>query len=188
MKLRVVVSLLGLASLFAVTAQAQEGRKTIDVFAGYSYVRANPSTSSSNNFSLNGGSASVAYNFNNWLSAVADFGGYHTTNAFANGVDSTLSTYLFGPRVSYRHFGRVTPFGEVLFGDAHAGAGLFNTTNSQNAFAMAVGGGVDYRVSPRFSIRPLKVDYLLTRFNELTPNNRQDQNNLRVSTGIVFRF
>ena len=34
MKLRVVVSLLGFASLFAVTAQAQEERKTIDVFAG----------------------------------------------------------------------------------------------------------------------------------------------------------
>jgi len=34
----------------------------------------------------------------------------------------------------------------------------------------------------------LKVDYLLTRFNELNTNNAQNQNNLRVSTGIVFRF
>jgi opacity protein-like surface antigen len=182
------VSLFGLASLFAVSAQAQAERKTIDVFAGYSYVRANPSTSSSNSFSLNGGTASVAYNFNNWLSGVADFGGYHTTNGLASGLDGTLSTYLFGPRVSYRHFGRVTPFAEVLFGVAHTGASLLNTTNSQNAFAMTVGGGVDYRVSSRFSIRPLKVDYLLTRFNELSTNNTLNQNNLRVSTGIVFRF
>jgi hypothetical protein len=53
---------------------------------------------------------------------------------------------------------------------------------------MTVGGGVDYRVSSRFSIRPLKVDYLLTRFNEFTTTNTQTQNNLRVSTGIVFRF
>ncbi len=44
MKFRVVVCLLGFASLVGVTAQAQE-RKTIDVFAGYSYVRANPATS-----------------------------------------------------------------------------------------------------------------------------------------------
>jgi opacity protein-like surface antigen len=188
MKLRVVVSLLGFALLFAVSAQAQEERKTIDVFAGYSYVRANPATSSSDSFSLNGGTASVAYNFNNWLSGVADFGGYHTTNGLASGLDGTLSTYLFGPRVSYRRFGRVTPFGEVLFGVAHTGASLLNTTNSQNAFAMTVGGGVDYRVSSRFSIRPLKVDYLLTRFNELNTINAQNQNNLRVSTGIVFRF
>jgi opacity protein-like surface antigen len=84
----------------------------------------------------------------------------------------------------------VTPFAEVLFGAAHAGGGVF-TTNSQNAFAMTVGGGVDYRFSRRLSIRPLKVDYLLTRFNEFNTFNAlstQTQNNLRVSTGIVFRF
>ena len=191
MKLRAVVSLLGFSSLFAANTQAQEERKTIDVFAGYSYVRANPSSNSADSFSLNGGTASVAYNFNRWLSGVADFGGYHTSNGLASGLDGTLSTYLFGPRVSYHRFGRVTPFGEVLFGVAHTGAGVFNTANSQNAFAMTVGGGVDYRLSSRFSIRPLKVDYLLTRFNEFNNLNTlgtQTQNNLRVSTGIVFRF
>jgi opacity protein-like surface antigen len=187
MKLRVVVSLLGFASLLGVSAQAQE-RKTIDVFAGYSYVRANPATSNSDGISLNGGSASIAYNVNNWLSGVADLGGYHSTNILGSRVDGTLSTYLFGPRVSYHHFGRVTPFGEVLFGVAHTSASLLNTTDTQNAFAMTVGGGIDYRLSSHFSIRPAKLDYLLTRFNELNNNNRQSQNNLRVSTGIVFRF
>jgi len=187
MKLRVVVCLLGFASLFAGISQAQE-RKTIDVFAGYSYVRANPATSGTDGISLNGGSASVAYNFNNWLSGVADFGGYHAGNILGSGVEGTLSTYLFGPRVSYHRFGRVTPFGEVLFGVAHTGTELLNTGNSQNAFAMTVGGGIDYRINSRLSLRPAKVDYLLTRFDELTPGNTQTQNNLRVSTGIVFRF
>jgi len=187
MKLRVVVSLLAFASLLGVAAQAQE-RQTVDIFAGYSYVRANPATAGFNSFSLNGGSASVAYNVNGWLSGVADFGGYHNTNILGSGVDGTLSTYLFGPRVSYHRFSRVTPFGEVLFGVAHTGASVLNTTNSQNAFAMTVGGGLDYRVSSHFSIRAAKVDYLLTRFNELNTTNTQSQNNLRVSTGIVFRF
>jgi opacity protein-like surface antigen len=187
MKLRVVVSLLSFVSLFGVAAQAQE-RKTIDVFAGYSYVRANPATSGADGFSLNGGSASVAYNFNNWLSGVADFGGYTNSNILSSGTGGTLSTYLFGPRVSYHHYGRVTPFGEVLFGVAHTGANVLVTANSQNAFAMTVGGGIDYRLNSRFSIRPAKVDYLLTRFNEFGNTNRLTQNNLRVSTGIVFRF
>jgi opacity protein-like surface antigen len=187
MKLRVVVSLLGFVSLLGVAAQAQE-RKTIDVFAGYSYVRANPSTSGFNSFSLNGGSASVAYNVNSWLSGVADLGGYHSTNILGSGVNGTLSTYLFGPRVSYHRYGRITPFGEVLFGVAHTGTNLFNVTNNQNAFAMTVGGGIDYRLSSHFSVRPAKVDYLLTRFNELNNTSTQSQNNLRVSTGIVFRF
>jgi len=188
MKLRVVVSLLGLASLFAVAAQAQEERKTIDVFAGYSYVRDNPATPQASSFSLNGGSASVAYNVNSWLSGVADLGAYHNTNILGSGGSDTLSTYLFGPRVSYRHFGRMTPFGQVLFGVAHTGRALLNTTSSQNAFAMTVGGGIDYRLNSRFSIRPAEVDYLLTRFNEFTDPGAQSQNNLRVSTGIVFRF
>ena len=188
MKLRVVVSLLVFASLFAVAAQAQDERHSVDVFAGYSYVRANPATSGTDGINLNGGSASVAYNFNRWLSGVADFGGYANTNILGGGTSGTLSTYLFGPRVSYHHFSRVTPFGEVLFGGAHTGANLLNTTSSQNAFAMTVGGGVDYRISSHFSVRAAKVDYLLTRFNEFNTTNTQTQNNLRVSTGIVFRF
>src|SRR5256885_4703791 len=67
MKLRVVVSLLGVLALFGGVARAQE-RQTVEVFAGYSYLRANPATSGVNGFSLNGGSASVSYNVNNWLS------------------------------------------------------------------------------------------------------------------------
>ena len=188
MKFRVVVSLLGFASLFAVAAQAQEERKTIDVFAGYSYVRDNPSTPRANSFSLNGGNASVAYNFKNWLSGVADFGGYHSNNILGTGVDGTLSTYLFGPRISYHRDSRITPFGQVLFGVAHIGGsnGLaFSTSN--NSFAMTVGGGVDVKISRRFSIRPAQVDYLLTRFNEFGTGG-QTQNNLRVSTGVVFHF
>jgi len=188
MKFRVVVSLLGFASLFAVAAQAQEERKTIDVFAGYSFVRDNPATPRANSFTSNGGSASVAYNFNGWLSGVADLGGYHNTNLLGSGGSDTLSTYLFGPRVSYRHFGRVTPFGQVLFGVAHTGRALLSTPNSQNAFAMTVGGGFDYRLTSHWSVRPAQVEYLLTRFNEFTDPRAQSQNNLRFSTGVLFRF
>ncbi|PYU71007.1 MAG: hypothetical protein DMG49_10205 [Acidobacteria bacterium] len=130
------------------------------MFAGYSYFRNNPSTAGVSSFSLNGGSASVAYNANNWLSGVADFGAYHNGNILSTGTNGTLSTYLFGPRVSYRHFERLAPFGEVLFGVAHASSA--GTSGSDNAFAM-------------------------TLFSE-TGTSNQTQNNLRVSTGIVFRF
>lgn len=188
MKLRVVVSVLALLSFFGCAAYAQEERPTFDVFAGYSYLRERPSSGTSNDFSLNGGSGSFAYNFNSWLSGVADVGAYHNGNILGTKTDGTLTTYLFGPRVSYRHFGRVTPFGEVLFGGAHAGDNLLGVAaSSQNAFAMTVGVGVDYRVSKRFSIRPLKVDYLLTRFSE--PGiGTQNQNNVRASAGVVFHF
>lgn len=186
MKLRVAVSLVAVLSFLGVSAHAQDASK-LDVFAGYSYVRENPSTSGVNSFSLNGGSASIAYNANSWLSGVADFGGYHNSNILGTGVDGTLSTYLFGPRVSYRHYDRITPFGEVLFGVARASASVLGAGGSTNAFAMTIGGGLDYKLTDHVAIRPVKVDYLLTRFNEFG-SNAQMQNNLRVSTGIVFRF
>src|SRR6476660_3131710 len=44
MKLKLVVSLVAVVSLFGVSAYAQDTPK-VDVFAGYSYVRNNPSTS-----------------------------------------------------------------------------------------------------------------------------------------------
>jgi opacity protein-like surface antigen len=186
MKLKLVVSLFAVLSLFGVSAHAQDTPK-VDIFAGYSYVRNNPSTSGVSSFSLNGGSASIAYNAKSWLSGVADFGGYHSGNILNTGRSGTLSTYLFGPRVSVRHFGRVTPFGEVLFGVARADASVAGTSGTDNAFAMTVGGGFDYRLTDHFAVRPVKVDYLMTRFSE-TPSGTNTQNNLRVSTGIVFRF
>src|SRR5215470_18182931 len=154
MKLKVVVCLLAFASLFSVTLSAQDVPK-FDLFAGYSYVRANPGTSGVDGFNLHGGSASVAYNANSWLSSVADFGGYHSGNILGTGVDGTLSTYLFGPRISYRPNSRFTPFGQVLFGVAHIGGsnGLaFSTSN--NSFEMALGGGIDAHVSHRLYVRP----------------------------------
>lgn len=188
MRLRIVVSVLAFLAICGGAAYAQETPK-VDIFAGYSYVRENPSTSGASSFSLNGGSASATYHVRDWVSAVADFGGYHNGNILGSGVDGTLSTYLFGPRVSYRSYRHFTPFAEALFGVAHAGASIGGGTlgSTQNSFAMAIGGGVDYRLTNRFSLRPLQVDYLLTRFNEETPNN-QSQNNLRASTGIVIHF
>jgi opacity protein-like surface antigen len=188
MKLKVVVSLLAFLTFSAAAAFAQETPK-LDVFAGYSYVRENPATNGARSFSLNGGSAQAIYHVNDWLSGVADFGGYHNGNILGTRADGTLSTYLFGPRISGRSFHRILPFGEALFGVAHAGANIVGTGVSRNAFGMAVGGGIDYRLNNRFSIRPLQVDYLLTRFREGTiVTGNQNQNNLRASAGIVIHF
>ena len=186
MKLRLVVSLLAFATIFGLSAGAQEVPK-IDASVSYSYLRANPATTGLGDFNLNGGSASVAYNVKDWLSGVADFGGYHVGNANGVNVDGTLATYLFGPRITYRTR-RFSPFAQALFGTAHAGSGVFGTSNSHSAFASAFGVGIDWNVRDRFSIRPLEVDYLLTHLPEIGNGNTQTQNNVRVSTGIVFHF
>jgi opacity protein-like surface antigen len=191
MKLRVLVCLAALLSLSGAAAYAQDNPK-VDVFAGYSYVRDNPGPNNGASFSLNGGSVSVDYHLTSWLSGVADFGGYHNGDIRGTGTTGTLTTYLFGPRVSLPGYRRFKPFAQTLFGfgrgtDGVAGGVSGTLTGNQNAFAMAVGGGVDYKLTNRLSLRPLQVDYLLTRFTEGTTGN-QTQNGLRASAGVVVHF
>jgi len=193
MKTRVVVCLFGFLSFLVTTVSGQDYSK-FDLFAGYSYVRANPSGTTLPSFNMNGGEASLAYNANNWLSGVVDFAGYRTsrlTSLEPADFKGNMFTYLFGPRISYRHLGRFTPFAQTLFGVAHAVNGTYLNGN-QTDFAMTVGGGFDYRLSRRLSIRPIQADYLLTHFNEFESfqlnTSNSTQNNVRLSTGLVFHF
>src|SRR5262249_52283945 len=182
MKSRFVVSLFAFLALLAGVAQAQD-HSTVDIFAGYSYDR----WDGARNFNLNGGSASVAYNVNNWLSGVADFGGDQKGNGQNTGFDFTLSPYFFCPRVSYPPLERGTPLGEVLFGVERVSTSTAKASRSDVGFAMTAGGGFDVKLAKHFSVRPVKVDYLLTRF-AAAGADPQSQKNLRVSTGVVFNF
>src|SRR5262249_2165071 len=116
-----------------------------------------------------------------------DFGAYHNGNVQNSGQDFTLSTYLFGPRISYRHWNRVTPFAEVLFGAERVSTSTATANRSDNNFAMTAGGGLDVKLAKHVSVRPVKVDYLLTRF-AAKGADPTSQKNLRISTGIVFHF
>ncbi|HVN07370.1 MAG TPA: outer membrane beta-barrel protein [Patescibacteria group bacterium] len=172
----------------AMTAAAQEHNST-EVFLGYSYMRANPSTSSIDSFNLNGGNGSIAYYPLHWLGLTADFGGYHVGQVGSTNVDETLSTYLFGPRVRLPGTSHLKPFAQVLVGLAHTtGSTGFAGAGTNNAFGMAVGGGLDVPATRHFGIRLVEVDYLPTWFRENPGGDRLVQNNFRVSTGVRFRF
>jgi opacity protein-like surface antigen len=158
---------------FALPATAQDETPKAELYAGYDYVRVSDLGYS---YNFNGGSGQLAYNANRWLGLVGEFGGYYTGDGFHAGVLS----YLFGPRINFRRHGRATPFAQILLGGAHS------VDNSPlNAFAMTVGGGVDFKISEHFAIRPVQAEYFLTKFAD-GANNRQ--NNLRYGAGIVFRF
>jgi hypothetical protein len=158
---------------FALPAKAQDETPKAEVYVGYDYVRVN---SAGTSFNFNGGSGQLAYNVNHWFWVVGDFGGYYT----GNGDTAGLISYLFGPRVSLRGHGKLTPFAQVLLGGARS---IVNAP--QNAFAMTAGGGVDYRISEHFAVRPVQAEYFLTRFTNGATNQ---QNNFRYSAGVVFRF
>jgi opacity protein-like surface antigen len=174
--------LCGAMLLFAGLASAQDEAPKVEAFGGYSYLRVNPGAGvTGSNF--NGGSGSLAYNLTPMFGVVADFGGYHWSNS---GADATLVSYLFGPKVALRR-GPITPFAQVLFGGAHGSGTSFSGTGSANAFAMAVGGGVDWNATQHIGIRLMQAEYVLTKFNEGL-GNPDHQNNARISTGVVFRW
>jgi hypothetical protein len=82
------------------------------------------------------------------------------------------------------------PFGQVLLGIAHSSGTLVQgsnpgAANAGAAFAANLGGGLDLRVTPRFSVRLVEADYLLTTFDNGSNNH---QNNLRISAGVVIHF
>jgi hypothetical protein len=91
-------------------------------------------------------------------------------------LNTHLKTYLFGPQVRFP--GPISPFAHFLVGAAHESIG----GATQDAFSTAVGVGMDIKVLPFISIRPIQFDYLLTHFNSTT------QNQPRVSAGLVVHF
>jgi outer membrane protein OmpA-like peptidoglycan-associated protein/opacity protein-like surface antigen len=182
------------------------GAPRAELFVGYSYLRAIPAPAAGNRLMwMNGGSTSLALNFNRYLGIVGDFGAYTNSEMrFQGGYGSTVDvdnanvgafSYLFGPRISFRSHSRVTPFVQALFGGMHANeVSLTNCTfsctflPSENTFAWAAGGGLDVRVRRHFAIRLIQAEYLMTRFPDYSTGLTTSQNDMRLSSGIVFRF
>jgi Outer membrane protein beta-barrel domain len=161
-----------------------------NVYFGYTYYNTNLSVSRG---SLNGWEGTLEGKLFPLLGIVADVTGHYGSQQFPEAVTCPVGVTpcgpvsvtanahvyeaLFGPRLSVP-VGKFRPFGEFELGVGHVNTNGFGTDTS---FATAVGGGLDYTI-----VRPVawrfQGDYIRTKFF-----NRTD-NNLRLSTGIVFRF
>ncbi|MDR3793064.1 MAG: OmpA family protein [Terracidiphilus sp.] len=182
------------------------GIPRFELFAGYSYVRAVPSYTVDNRLVwLHGGSTSLAYNVNRRLGLVGDFGVYtnsavrfsggYTGTVDVDNANAAVMTYLVGPRISFWKQDRVSFFAQALFGGVHANQVSLSgcTVNctllpTEDSFAMTAGGGLDLRVHRHIAIRLFQAEYLMTRFTNYTTGVGWTQNDIRLSSGIVFRF
>ena len=208
-----ILCLLTLGTLFGLSMYAQEA-PVADLFFGYSFLRYN-SAQTIPAFTANGGISTMAFNFNNHIAMEAELGGYHNGNVNNYHFDTTTFSYLFGPRISYGRSKTFDPYFHILFGGQHASTSILasslivvnpHTTEklssdgrykgSGNTFAMAVGGGLDIRLSKMITFRPAQIDYYLTRFEVpdvtvppgTTAPSARNQNNFRYATGIMFTF
>jgi opacity protein-like surface antigen len=198
-------------ALLAALAAAADEMPRMETFLGYMYVRAN-SAGSLRPVSTNGGGGQFAYNFNKWLGAVADAGAVHSGDIGGAAIDNTTLNFLFGPRVSLR-YPRLRPYFQVLWGAAYLAASSemqaivagqaptiigireplvpgqpinARLVASQTAFALTAGGGLDIKLNRHVSLRPLAVEYYLTRFRNFRTQNDNSQNNVRYTTGFNF--
>lgn len=204
--------LLTIGTFFGLSVYAQEGPRA-DLSFSYSFVRYN-SAQTIQAFTANGGIGTLGWNFNNHVAVEAELGGYHNGNVNNYQFDTTTFSYLFGPRISYGRSRRMDPYFHILFGGQNASTSiakssvlvvnpLIATTSSgsrysasTNNWAMAVGGGLDIKLTRMVTFRPAQVDYYLTRIEAInvtvpagasTPSAR-NQNNFRYAAGIQFSF
>ena len=200
------LTLIGVVLLFAFTAAAQNTTPQMEAFLGYTFTRMN-SVTNVPAFSANGGSGQYVYDFNKWISAVADVGAVHNGNIHNIHLDTTIANLLVGPRLPVRLWSRVTPYFQILFGEVWAATstavpadlilpsgvviptGSFvRATRSESGFGMTVGGGLDIKITKHVNFRPIQLEYFLTRLQNLRSGNDNNQSNLRYSTGFNFTF
>src|SRR5215510_1107624 len=155
--------------------------------------------------------ASVIRNVKKYLGFKADFSAHFHHDAFtvnaclspcinaptvkqAAELNPRLFNLLAGPELKKRNHTKLTPFTHALFGLAFART-TFKTSGtaftliaerSEKGFAMAFGGGVDIRMTGRFSLRA-SGDYNPAWVGRDDDGARQRQNDIRVSLGLLFR-
>lgn len=146
----------------------------VELFGGYSYAK-------DGDQSLHGGEASLALGLTRWIAVEADV-------SVHRGSELSLSTsrlfFLGGPRFAYRGRGFAV-FTHYLAGGVRTRAGItvlgVDITESQTDFAMAFGGGIDARLSDRWSAR-VQADYTIIR------TGGSSEKDPRFSAGAVYRF
>jgi opacity protein-like surface antigen len=175
-----------------------------------------PNSPFDTNSNFTGWNAEGQYNFTRMFGIAVDGGGRYgqpiTQSRFSrlsglpNGNGYTL---MAGPVVSFPGKSRFTPFIHFLFGYDRISLKASTITGvatpvpvlstTSNDVALSPGGGVDFRVFRRFSVRLAQVDYLATTHNlnhlygDAFPTGvfqtlGTHERNVRISTGLVVRF
>ena len=184
-------------SILSLPLMAQD---KVEVFGGYQYLHLNNvggCGSDCPTVNANGWDGSVTGYFNKWIGVTGDFGGAYESNVTINGVSTPISgkvyTYAGGPVLAFRK-GPIHPFVHVLFGGVHLSASVSedgeSASQSQSGFATLVGGGADIKINRIMAVRG-QFDWVYTHFGSSPINGNVaygESGNVRVATGIVFRF
>jgi len=157
----------------------------VEVFGGYQFAKFSDGISQKR-LNANGWDVGFAFYFNHWLGIKAEVSGAFATDNISSALPFRVAnyTYAFGPVISPWSRGRFAPFGEFLLGGYKENLAGYPT--QPEGFALLTGGGLDVRLNPHLSLRAVEADWLYT--SPANPAILIKRNNVRVVTGVVFRF
>lgn len=190
----------------------------VEIYAGYSFLLLDGFET--DNVDINdvldqrlhfhGADLSGAFNFSRYVGAQFDFS-IHRRNQdledfdLVGDAEASIQSYLFGIQVKNNSKDGTwfRPFGHFLAGVSRQRL-EFNSpllipiigddefSFRRTSFALAMGGGVDFRVTGAFSIRAIKLDYLPVFIDDFdavgVSFNGRTQSNFRAGVGLVFHF
>ena len=194
---------LALAMTTATLAQ-NDDRNKVEVFAGYSLLHtdAGDLDSSFNSHGVKGavtGSLSRYFGLTGDISYNSKSGSFSDSSGVYNGKFRTTQ-FMGGVQIKNynKDGGKLRPFATALAGVANQHADIngtvfgspFNGSVGSTDFAMALGGGLDLKVSDRLDIRLVQAEYNPIFVKDQTVNGTTfsggTQNNFRLSFGIVI--
>ncbi|HUA16769.1 MAG TPA: hypothetical protein VMG31_15855 [Verrucomicrobiae bacterium] len=188
----------GVLFLLLVTGSAlsQNGAR-LEVFGGYSAEHIAPCGTvttygqgfscgleegelQSSNIFIHGWEAAMTGYVDRFVGFTADFATHY--HAFDQPGDTRYS-FLFGPTVAVP-LPKITPFAHALFGVVKETESL-GASSAFTAPEIALGGGVDVKVSRRFAVRIAQIDY---EWQRNPTSGLPHPSGMRYGGGIVFKF
>jgi hypothetical protein len=181
-----------------------------ELSANYSYLHYEP-LDNAPSVNLNGGGGAAVLYFAGFFGLKAEFQAYAGQNlnfsyppgsvrcplGCAGTAHANLYNANFGPVIKIR-IKRLQPFFEAMAGAARTNfytevnkncVGCVTSRTPDNwAANVVVGGGLDIKVTRHLAVRPVEVNYFLTRFVNVYTSGYNNQNNFRYQAGLVFEF
>ena len=193
---KLLLTALLIASGTSILAAQTPAQPKNEFFAGYSFHSAdiNTLTIDPHRTPQNGVNLEYTRNLTRHIGLTGDASAHFHRETHSTGMGAFSSQrdqyfLLGGLQLKPGNEKRLQPFAQALFGvslfrgftaDIRPSGNVY-TYDDATSFAMALGGGLDVRVSKRIAVRLVQADYTPTFFG----SGRQD--NFRISTGIVFR-
>ena len=156
-----------------------------EAYVGFGYTSLNQINQS--RYGLMGINASVTRDFGKYFGVIAEGDYYWHPVSTGNPVDAKVLLLMAGPVLHIDIYERFSGFMRGYIGGAHTGGA---SAYPDVSFAGRSGGGMEYRLNPRVSIR-VSGDDILSSFVEdpnhlgFSPHRR---GNPRAAVGAVYRF